>query len=57
MTGSNLKGSCDPLHDKLSPEDLKKMEHLDRLQRKGFDVENLKMRIIDKVQGDADYNF
>jgi len=57
MTGSNLKGNCDPLLDKLSEEDLKKMEHLDRLQRKGFDVENLKKRIVDKVQGDADYNF
>lgn len=43
MTGSNLKGSCDPLLDKLSPEDLEKMDHLDRLQRKGFDVENLKL--------------
>ena len=42
MTGSNLKGSCDPLLDKLSDEDLVKMEHLDRLSRKGFEVDNLK---------------
>lgn len=42
ISGSTLKGSCDPRLDRLSPEDRKKMEHLDILERKGFEVEKLK---------------
>ena len=42
MTGSSLKGTQDPQLDKLSKEDVEKLEHLDRLERKGFDVEALK---------------
>jgi len=39
LTGSSLRGSCDPIYDKLSPEEKKKLEHLEILERKGFDVE------------------
>ena len=50
LTGSSLRGSCDPILDKLSTEDKKKLEHLDMLQRKGFDVEKLKNKLISHNQ-------
>lgn len=46
LTGSSLGGSCDPILDKLSPEERKKLEHLEMLQKKGFDVEKLKKKLI-----------
>jgi hypothetical protein len=42
ICGSTLKGSCDPRLDKLSDDQRKKVEHLDILERKGFEVEKLK---------------
>jgi hypothetical protein len=38
MSGSSLKGACDPLLDKLSKEDIRKLNHLDKLERKGYQV-------------------
>jgi len=42
LSGSTLKGACDPALDKLDPEARRKLEHLDKLERKGFDVAALK---------------
>jgi len=42
LSGSSLKGACDPALDKLSPAARRKLEHLDKLERKGFDVSALK---------------
>ena len=42
ITGSSLKGSCDPHLDRLTSEDRAKLQHLDLLERKGFDVSKLK---------------
>lgn len=38
LTGSSLKGPTDPALDKLSEEDQAKLEHLSKLEEKGFDV-------------------
>jgi len=43
-----LKGSCDPVLDKLDPDAIKKLEHLNMLERKGFDVGNLRGKLLDK---------
>ena len=42
LTGSNLKGTCDPNLDKLSLQDKKKMDQLEKLSKKGFEVDKLK---------------
>jgi len=49
ITGSSLRGSCDPIMDKMQPEDITKLEHLNMLERKGFDVEDLKKKLIEKT--------
>jgi len=41
ITGSSLKGSTDPALDKMSDKDKKKLEHLQKLEQKGFAVEEL----------------
>jgi len=46
LTGSNLKGSCDPMLDQLPEQDRRKMEQLDKLARKGYEVDYLKEKII-----------
>lgn len=46
ICGSSLKGSCDPNRDKLKPEELRKINLLEKMERKGFDVEKLKSAII-----------
>jgi hypothetical protein len=48
ITGSTLKGSCDPRLDKLDEADKLKIEHLDVLERKGFEVYKLRRRILDQ---------
>lgn len=48
LSGSSLGGGCDPILDKLSPEDKRKLEHLDMLQKKGFDVEKLRKKLISR---------
>jgi hypothetical protein len=42
ITGSHLKGFTDPHYDKLTPDEKAKIDHLDRLEQKGYDVEKLK---------------
>ena len=46
MSGSSLKGECDPLLDKLDQKTKQKLLHLQKLEQKGFDVEKLKRRIL-----------
>jgi hypothetical protein len=41
LTGSSLKGSLDPILDRLNKEDQKKLQHYIRLSQKGFDVQSL----------------
>ena len=43
-----MKGSCDPVLDKLDPDAIKKLEHLNMLERKGFEVGNLRDKLLDK---------
>jgi hypothetical protein len=57
MTGSSLKGDCDPLLDKLSQSDRNKLSHLDKLERKGYQVQKLKEQITKTKKADDDYNF
>lgn len=45
LTGSSLKGATDPALDKLDEKQKKKLEHLERLEEKGFDVKELKEKI------------
>lgn len=55
MSGSSLKGECDPLLDKLDQKTKQKLLHLQKLEAKGFDVEKLKMRILNgEKQSDFD---
>lgn len=42
LTGSSLKGACDSTLDKLPHDVRSKLFHLDKLQRKGYDVEELR---------------
>lgn len=46
ISGSCLKGATDPKLDKLSKENVKKLEHLDKLDTKGFEVERLKRKVL-----------
>ena len=58
LTGSSLKGPMDPIYDKMSEEDKKKLAHFDLLQRKGFDVEELKKKMLEahkKKEEDTDF--
>lgn len=42
ISGSSLKGTCDPMLDKLTPAERQKIDHLDKLERKGFAVHSLR---------------
>jgi len=53
LTGSSLKGDCDPKLDKLSPEEQARYKHLEKLEQGGFDVEALKKRLLDDKDEDA----
>lgn len=46
LTGSTLKGDCDPKLDKMDPKTKEKLLHLEKLEDKGFDVEELKTRLL-----------
>lgn len=46
LTGSSLKGDCDPKLDKLSQEEQARYKHLERLEQGGFDVDALKKRLL-----------
>lgn len=49
LTGSCLLGATDPALDKLSERDKKKLEHLWKLEEKGFDVKELKEQMTGKL--------
>jgi hypothetical protein len=48
ITGSSLKGATDPALDKLSEKDKAKLEHLNKLEQKNFDVTALQDKITGK---------
>jgi hypothetical protein len=52
ITGSTLKGTCDPHLDSLPDQDRRKMEQLEKLARKGFEVDQLKAKILGKRGND-----
>lgn len=54
ITGTNLKGPCDPILDKMSDEKKKKLKHLEKLEQKGFEVTDLKKEIMKDVEVNAD---
>lgn len=57
LAGTSLAGSMHPNLDKLSEEQKKKLQQLDKLQRKGWDVEPLRQKIISgdrKIADDDD---
>jgi hypothetical protein len=47
LTGSSLKGEVDPKFDKMDKETKEKLLHLEKLENKGFDVEEIKMRLLE----------
>jgi hypothetical protein len=47
LTGSSLRGSCDPKRDRLSQAERQKLEHLDKLERRGFDVAKLQEAVLE----------
>ena len=62
ISGSSLKGACDPKWDKLAEDDKKHLERIEMLEKKGFDVENLKNNLKKKIAENnpdlaADINF
>ena len=52
LCGSSLRGLADAQLDELSPEKVQKIEHLDKLERKGFDVKEIREQIISKHKAD-----
>ena len=52
ITGSSLKGSCDPIYDKFSADDKTKMENIEQLENKGYDVKTIKDALLDKYADD-----
>lgn len=49
LTGSGLKGQTDPARDNMSKNMRKKLAHLEDLERKGYDVEDLKLKVREKA--------
>ena len=56
LCGSALKGSIDPAYDRLDASQKKKLEHLSKLEQKGFDVQPLKEKLLksNKMDPNAD---
>jgi len=52
LTGSTLKGECDPKLDTMDAKTKEKLLHLEKLENKGFDVEELKVRLLDQRPDD-----
>jgi hypothetical protein len=50
ISGSNVKGSLDPLLDNLSQDAKDKLQHLEKLEQKGFEVGDLKIKIMSGVK-------
>lgn len=51
IAGSSLKGSCDPQLDGMGRKARAKLEHLEIFERKGFDVADLKKKLLEKNSG------
>ena len=49
LTGSSLKGSTDPIYDRLSQKDREKLEHIEKLERKGFEIGKLREELLEKM--------
>ena len=54
ITGSSLKGSMDPIFDRMPAPLRTKLEHLEILERKGFEVSKLKQQLIDQYKKKMD---
>ena len=52
ITGSSLKGSQDPIYDKFKADDKLKMENIEMLENKGFEVKAIKDKLLDKYKED-----
>jgi hypothetical protein len=50
LSGSSIKGPLAPIYDKLNAEDKRKLEHLEAMERKGFEVEKLKNSLLERVE-------
>ena len=48
LTGSSLRGSLDPIYDKMEPADRKKYRMLDHFARKGLDVSKMRDKLNEK---------
>jgi len=46
LSGSCLKGECDPARDKLTPEKRTKLLTLEKMERQGFEVTTLKQKLL-----------
>lgn len=60
ISGSNARGSCDPLLDGLSDEAKEKLKHLEKLEQRGFEVQDLKKQILSGVKAqksDIDHQY
>ena len=55
VSGSSLKGSIDPKCDKLSDQDRDKLKHLDNMEKRGFDVDELRQVLLLKAQGGDEF--
>ena len=54
ICGSSLKGITSPELDKMSPENVEKLDRLRKLEAKGFDVEQLQQNLIKGKQNNFD---
>jgi len=54
ITGSNLRGPADAQLDSLSEEKKKKLQHLEKLQQKGFEVTDLKAELLKDAKVNSD---
>ena len=52
LTGSCLRGACDPVVDNMPRKVKKKLEHLQRLETHGFKVADLKDELLNKHRHD-----
>jgi hypothetical protein len=50
LTGSSMKGDAHPATDTLPPNMRKKLAHLEELERKGYEVEDLKKKVMEKAE-------
>merc|ERR1712127_773592 len=54
LSGSSLAGPCSPELDKMTPENIEKLDRLRKLEAKGFDVEELQRNLIKGKQNNFD---